>query len=774
MSKTHVISLALIIAIQLAVSLEAIGQTTPPMATVLQYRPVILAVNLNGLPVDFGTVFLQDDEGNLFAPAPFLKTVNLRTSDLRMIAEDGIVYCDLRKIQGLSYSWNQARAELAISAMPKAFLPTHINIGTSAPREVSPYTPGAYFNYDLALTRGSGSSASQGLFDFGLFRGEGLLTSSFTAAATHSARLMSTYQTDRIAALKTLRLGDSYNNTGAWGRGILFGGIQYGSNFAIRPDFVTLSMPSVSGTAWLPSTVDVYVNNVLRTSQRVNAGPFSIQNLPVFTGAGEAQIVVKDMLGREQLITQAFFASPELLREGLVEDAYELGWLRQNYGLTSYDYREPFAAATYRKGLSKRLTGEARVELQKNLAVVGGSVAVTLPRISSEIESSTAVSSMRGLTPGVMSRVSYSYLGQRWSANALMQLNSLSFRQLGSNLASLPQQIVNAQVSAPLGDGTLSMNYLRRLNQGESVTRIINLNYSQPLAKDVFVTCMLIKPMSAGAGTTAGITLTMIIDQNHSANATLNAGTGAATLYAEYQQATPREDGIGYRFAALNGGNSVHQEVEVARNQSFGRFQAELVRSGGAVSSRLTADGGIESLGDGVYFSHGHDAGFAIVQIKDSPQVPVYLENQVVAHTDQRGRAVVGNLLPYQRNRISIDPLTLPLESSVSEIEKIVVLRSQGGVFVDFNVRKVRSATLLIVRADGKPLPAWTPVEVLGMERSFVSGNRGEVSVELQNMKGNRVIARPSGEPACELSVDVPDSLSIMPFLGPLTCATIH
>ena len=38
-------------------------------------------------------------------------------------------------------------------------------------------------------------------------------------------------------------------------------------------------------------------------------------------------------------------------------------------------------------------------------------------------------------------------------------------------------------------------------------------------------------------------------------------------------------------------------------------------------------------------------------------------------------------------------------------------------------------------------------------------------------IKGNRVIARPEGGPACELSVDLPDSGSTVPLLGPLTCA---
>ncbi len=49
----------------------------------------------------------------------------------------------------------------------------------------------------------------------------------------------------------------------------------------------------------MPSTVDVFVNNVKAYSQDVPSGPFVISDLPVVTGSGEARIVVRDATGRE-------------------------------------------------------------------------------------------------------------------------------------------------------------------------------------------------------------------------------------------------------------------------------------------------------------------------------------------------------------------------------------------------------------------------------------------------------------------------------------------
>jgi outer membrane usher protein len=756
------------------------AETDQSAAAIPQYRLVILAVVINGLPGDLGTVFIQDQKGLMFATAAVLKAMNLRSSDFRVVAPDGTLLFELGRIPGLSYELNLARGEIAISATPEAFLPTRINIGAAAAQRVASYTPGSYLNYDLSLTNGGGIRTGQGLFDLGLFRGEGLFTSSFTAGTQANARLMTTYQTDLIDEIKTLRIGDSFNATGSWGQGVLFGGIQYGTNFAIRPDFISTAMPSVSGKALLPSTVNVYVDNVLRTTQNVNAGPFSIQNLPAVTGAGTMQIVVTDLLGREQLISQPFFATPTLLRAGLVQDAYEFGWLRQNYGLTSTDYGDPFATATYRKGLTDELTGEARIELQQNLAAGGLTAAHAIPGIDSVVQATAAVSGGSGLAPGVMGTLTYSYLGKLVSANLRMQLDSPTFRQLGSNLAGLPRQIDSAQVSAPVGKGTLSLTYLRSLtvgtgvspddsvvpgqnlfevsspSLGESRTSIANLGFSYPLSDHAFLSFSALRSLASSPGTTVGLVLTFLFDKDHLGSSTLNRQSGVPSLYTQFQQTTPRDEGTGYRLAMLNGGDTSRQEASVMRNQSFGSYELDLVRQNGQVNERLSAQGGIDYIDNGIFFSRGLADSFAIVQVGDFAGIPVYLENQVMGHTDQYGRAVISNLLPYQKNHISIDPLTLPLDASVSDVERIVVPRTQGGVLVDFEVRTVHGATLTILQSDGNPLPPWTPVEVIGTAEAFVSGNRGEVSVNLPALKGNRVIARPVGGPVCELTVDLP------------------
>lgn len=742
----------------------------PPTSQPPTYVPAIWAVSVNGLPGDQGVLLMQGPQHQLFAPVTLLQDWGLLLAGQGITAANGLRYIELASLPGVRFSLDEARSELAISAEPQAFLTNRVNAGEALTAKVASYTPGAYLNYDAAATDSSGQHARQALVDIGLFQGKGLFTSSFTVGTLGNTRLMSSFQTDQVSAMKTLRLGDGFSSAGAWGHPVLFGGLQYGTNFAIRPHFIPMALPSVSGRALLPSTVDVYVDNALRSQQAINAGPFSIQNLPVLTGAGEVQLVVKDLLGREQVLTQPFFASSILLRPGLAEQAFEIGWQRNNYGQSSHDYSDPFAAFTYRRGLTPRLTTEVHLELQRNMAAAGLSAAASLPAISSVVEASVAMSHTDHLSPGTLLSTSYSYLGKRWSGHATMQWQSQSFRLLGSNPDQLVQQSGTAQINLPLGTGTLSVNYLRHQLVGAALMRIVNLSFSQRLARNLHASLLVFKPLAPNTGTTLGLTLTLLLDTQHVASSSLSGGSDTHSAYTTLSRTTPRDGGYGYRLASLNGSDPARQQASVSRNQSNGSYQAEVAHQQTNVSTRLSAQGGLAVVDGDVYFGRRLDESFAVVKVVGVDKIPIYLENQVVAHTNARGRAVVGPLRAYQDNSISIDPLTLTLDTTVSAVQHTVVPRSQGGVLVDFEARQIHRFTLTLHDPTGAVLPPWTVIEVHGGAQSFVVGLRGEVFVALPQSNANPVLAHLPDGSRCQFTADVPAGTPNLSFLEPMTC----
>ena len=227
--------------------------------------------------------------------------------------------------------------------------------------------PGGFLNYDLSATRSTGANAVSGAFDAGFFSRYGALTSGFLAPTLNTSRtltrLQTTYEIDYPDKLTSLRSG----RHGQPGRDL-------GSAGPIRRDTVRHQFCDPArihpyadgidrrGQATLPSTVDVFVNNALVSRQTVPPGPFSITNIPIVSGTGEARLVVRDVLGREQVITQSFYGSATLLKEGLTDFSYELGVQRQNFGLASNDYGKGLASATYRKGVTDSFTAELHGE----------------------------------------------------------------------------------------------------------------------------------------------------------------------------------------------------------------------------------------------------------------------------------------------------------------------------------------------------------------------------------------------------------------------------
>jgi outer membrane usher protein len=715
-------------------------------------KPVMLGVVLNGVTVSGGETFLELGNTHLLASATFLKRLNLRAGTGLPRLVDGVVYFDLKDIAGLQTLRDMARAEVVLLADSGAFQPSTVNANTLLQTKPRPYVPGGFVNYDLALTQTPLAASHDALLGVGFFAGTTLLTNNFALRDGNSVRLMSSLQTDIPQTMKTLRLGDTVNNTGAWGLGVLYAGVQYGTNFAVRPDFIAQSMPGLAGNAVLPSTVDVYVNNVLRARQEVPAGPFNIQNLPLVNGQGNMQVVVRDVLGREQVITQAFMASPSLLREGLVQESYEVGALRRNYGLTSNDYGDAFASATWRKGMSSQWSSELRTEVQPQTTTLGFSNAVLLQQLNSVLETTVAVSG--GAQDGDLLSALYSYTGSKVAVNARTTVTSAGFRQLGTDVRNLPARLATMQVSMPLGSGSLVANGLLRQNQDDTQVKVLTLSYSQRLNDRMFATLSVLNADGqTGITVLAGVTL--LLDTRHLSNVSVNHTGRGNTLYADYSKVADAGEGVGYRVAGAQGDDTATQNAAFTSNHAQGSWGAEATHQNNAVSTRLWARGGAASLGKGVYFSRGFAQSFAIVQVGQAANVPVYLESQLVAHTRPDGTALVNNLRAYQDNRISVDPLAVPFDSSMGDMDQTVQPRLLGGVQIDFAVHQVVGITVTVQQADGSPLPAWSAVQVQGLSSSFVVGKRGEVFVEFPAVGTYRLSATPPAGVACSFAVQV-------------------
>jgi outer membrane usher protein len=156
------------------------------------------------------------------------------------------------------------------------------------------------------------------------------------------------------------------------------------------------------------------------------------------------------------------------------------------------------------------------------------------------------------------------------------------------------------------------------------------------------------------------------------------------------------------------------------------------------------------------------------VRVADFAGVRVLQDNQVAARTDANGYAVLPRLRPYDRNRVSLDQSDLPFEASIGTLELPAVPYFRSGVYIEFPVRRVRSATLRIVLEGEVDLPSGALVRIEGNEQEFPVALGGQVFVEgLDAANRLRVTWK---EQSCVLDVSYPPGADPLPDLGVFIC----
>lgn len=658
---------------------------------------------------------LRSAERGLLIRREALRALRLRVPEAEPLVHDGEAFDALDGLRGLSYRVDEPTQALLLDAQPGLFESTMLAGTQAGLAEPAPAPLGGFFNYDLNASRTSGDTVTSGYFELGAFGPLGSGISAFVSRERFGqrelVRLDSTWTYDMPARLASLRVGDAISGSGQWGRAVRFAGLQWATNFGTQPGLVTFPQPGIAGEAVLSSTVDLYINDTLRLRRQVPEGPFSIQDLPVITGSGEARLVVRDILGRERIITQPYYASPRLLREGLQAHSYEIGFIRENYGLESADYGRFMTAATWRTGLSDRLTAELRGELLADQRTLGLAGAWLLPSVGLLSGAVAASDSDRGR--GGLLSVGFERQGRGFGFGANVQAASESFAQLGQQPGELASRSrIQAYLSyAAAGAGSFGLGYTRQDHRDRDDVELLNLSYSLSLGRIGFVNLSLLRLMGDEGSTVFGISYTRPLEKATSlgANASLRSGANQASV--QMQRSLPAGSGYGYRLRAA-GGASESVEAGLSLQNDVSTWQLEAARRGDATGLRVGVAGGVVLIGGEVAASRTVSDSFALVRVPGFPGVQVYADNQPVARTDGDGMALVPRVRAYERNRLRIEQADLPLDAEVGALSAEAVPRHRSGVVVEFPVRRVRGATLTIRLDDGSPLPAGAQARV--------------------------------------------------------------
>ncbi|MNX46379.1 F1 capsule-anchoring protein precursor [compost metagenome] len=738
------------------------AHAAPAAQSVPGAMTLYLEVSLNGMARGLHPFRLQ--AGALSASRAVLRELSFSLPD------NAAEWLPLRDLPGLVADYDAARQQLSLTA-PLAMLqlPTATVGQAAVTAQPLSTSTGLLLNYDLYGTQGRGGSASLSAFgELRAFRGASVLSTTWLMQRTHdtqgwkdqSVRMDSTWSMAFPDRMLTLRVGDTLTGAVPWSRATRIGGIQLSRDFGLQPYRQTAPLPSFIGSATMPSDVELFIDGIRQYSGQVPAGPFQLNALPRINSTGTAQVVVTDALGRAATLSFSLFDSSRLLAPGLSDWTVDLGVVRRNYGLRSFDYgKQPVLTGTWRRGLSDSFTVEAHGEVTRGLALAGAGGVWQLGAAGT-LSAALAGSRHDADTPGGSRSGTQTSLGYLWRQERLsVGLNGTrtqgDYRDVATAYGSAPAKgSASASVGYDMGGlGNVSVSYLYLRPVGQNASRYASVNWFRSIGRTTSVSVGMNQNLDKRSDRGIFVGLSWSWDAQTSVSAGVQRSGDQGTVGTVSAQHSPLGDGgWGWRATARTGGGTTGGQAEINYLGPYGRVQAGVSEMGGGRASRYAyagASGALVLMGGGVLAARRIDDAFAVVDTDGVAGVPVKLENRPVGQTNSRGLLLVVPVNAYQNNKLAIDPMDLPADVRIERAESLITPAGRSGARAHFGITPVRAAHVALMDAQGQPLPLGSRVQVNGQEGGqgggAVVGYDGWVYLDTLDVRNTLAVRTPDG-----------------------------
>ena len=698
----------------------------------------------------------------------------------------------LNAFPGIAWRIDVPRQQLLVTAIDAALVPSLLQPGAiEGSQRQTPIESGTglTLNYDTVGTFANGQNGGSGSFDLRNFSRWGITSSDWityagsalTASGTKPiVRLDSAYTFADVKSLRRYSVGDYINSGLSWSRPVHMEGLQVRSDFSMRPDLITFPLPTLNGSAAVPSTVDILVNGNLAASSEVNPGPFEVPQLPVINGEGTITMTLTNAQGGQVTVSQPFYGGTELLAKGLQTFAAQAGLVRREWGFLSNDYGKMAATAYYRRGLSQTFTVEATTEATPGAFMGGGGGAATLwnrALVNFDVAASGGSSG-----PGGLLSAGLQHQGRFFGLGGSASLANRNYRDVAAlNGSPIPRKQISlftgltlrrfGSVGLAYADLSESPSPVQLSNalalNGPLQSQVVSANYSTQIRHVSFFATEFRDLSTAGSsGLQVGITIPI---GRRSSVSVSGSSDGAVQVQA---QQTPVVIGDWGYQAYLSGGGGTHEFGVVQYKSPVGLFSAGVDNTSGETTVRLESQGALSLVDKGLFPSNTIYDSFAIVDTAPLGHVTVYQENRDIGATDKSGRLLVPDMRSFEVNHIGIDPNDIPADADLTLDKSVVRPQDRSGVVIRFPIRFSHSALLKLVDAKGIPLPLGSTATLRSTGAIVPVGYDGEAYVE-DLSPHNRISVQLANGDRCTATFAYKPVPGDIPTIGPLRCQEV-
>lgn len=655
-------------------------------------------------------------------------------------------------------------------------------LGRDRQGQATPLVPGhhglaAIFNYDVAQGYTSADGAwHSGVYGAAIGTGASTCRTGYLDTPDGSGwrRLDSRCRFDWPDPMVSLSLGDAVSDGTVLTQPVRYGGIRLGTDFGLQPNFITLPASQIAGTARVPSTLEVWVDQMLALRSEIPAGPFVVDDIPLHTGAGELQATIVSPTGARHIITSPFYMDASLLAPGLSDWSLNIGKLREGYATPFDHYGDSFAAAHLRHGLSSAITASIGVQANSDFRLASAGAALRLGAFAA-VEASAARSTGANGGRGSAVRARLTHQGQHFTVSYQWQRASRGYQELAFPVAgTAPATSRQLSVGLPIaGSASLSFaDYEQKYFDGSSIgvrSAALNVDLGD------FGTLLLSAFHLDGDETPWLYAAQVIVPFGTRSNATagLRTNGNVRSQRIGLQMNPPAGPGYGYRLEAGREAGDRSGVAEMQLQGAAAQLDLQAQRYGDAQAATARLAGSVLLSGDGLGLSRREPGSYAIVHV-GAPDVPVYHDGQLTAYSGGNGDAIIGGLRPYERNRLAIQPGDVPLSVQPHALQADLIPGRREVMNVDFGFQPTHYVTGQLRTAPGTFVPVGARLAIVGMADTVVGADGRFFATAPAS--GTLAVEARWADHDCRtsLQIDVSDDAPTVDELGAVTCKEVQ
>ncbi|EXC24936.1 fimbria/pilus outer membrane usher protein [Acinetobacter sp. 809848] len=764
----------------------------------LNFIHLFLNVSINSNANEDLVAVKQSKDGKLYIRSSTLKTLRLKM-DEHIPDNQWVCINDLNGIQ-FKYLENEQSLNLKV---PSNML-TGYSVDLSSQQVTSPHLlkmkplNAAILNYSLynTITNDENvfSGTAEGIFNsaIGNFSSGVLYNGSNENSYSHEkwVRLETKWQYVDPEKIRIYTLGDFISNSSDWGSSVRLAGFQWSSAYSQRGDIVTSALPQFSGSAALPSTLDLYVNQQKIYSGLVPSGPFDIKQLPFISG-NEVTLVTTDATGQQSITKKPYYFSSKILAKGINEFSVDVGVPRYNYGLYSNDYDDAtFASGAIRYGYSNSLTlsggAEASTDGLSNLGTgfaknVLGIGVINADIAASQYKDENGYSALVGLEGRISKNISFNTSYRKVFDNyfdlaRVSQVRYLKDNQINPesqnylNYSALADEIFRAGINYNFYAGYGVYLGYNQIKYSDNSYKLLSTNLSGSLDKNWGFYASAYKDYENHKD--YGVYFALRYTPSSKVNAITSVSSDSGSL--RYRQeifglSAPQIGSFGW-------GGYVERDQDAHENNAsiYASYRARAAyltgrynRFGDNDQVAVSATGSLVAAAGRIFAANEIGDGYAVVT-NAGPQSQILNGGVNLGATDKSGRFLIANLRPYMSHHIYLDPSYLPLEWEVSSTNQTAFVGYRQGTLVDFGAHQVISGLVKLVDQNNSPLMPGYAVRINGQQNGMV-GYDGEVFIP-NLLKQNKLEVDLLDHGSCQVDFAYENKQYSAKKLGPYVC----